>query len=70
MIGGPQFPGFPVVLAQAGADEELIAAALDFTELAKWYDWLPWRDWRLGPQQPINQLVASEFANIARQEPR
>ena len=34
VIGGPEFPGFPVVLAQAGADEELITAELDFTELA------------------------------------
>ena len=70
VIGAPQFPGFPVVLAQAGADEELITAVLDFTELAKWYDWLPWREWRLGPQQPINELVASEFSKISRQEPR
>ena len=64
VIGGPEFPGFPTVLAQAGPDEELITAELDFTELAKWYDLLPWREWRFGPQQPITRLVAEELAKL------
>jgi predicted amidohydrolase len=64
VIGGPLFPGFPTVLAQAGTGEELITAHLDFVELAKWYDWLPWREWRLGPQQPITQLVTDELAKL------
>jgi predicted amidohydrolase len=68
VIGGPLFPGFPTVLAQAGADEELIAADLDFEELAKWYDWLPWREWRSGPQQPITRLVADELAKLGTPE--
>ena len=58
----------PTVLAQAGPDEELITAELDFTELAKWYDVLPWREWRFGPQQPITRLVAEELAQLG--EPR
>lgn len=65
VIGAPQFPGFPVVLAQAGTEEELITAELDFTELARWYDLLPWREWRLGPQQPITRLVADELAMLS-----
>ena len=65
VIGAPQFPGFPVVLAQAGTDEALITAELDFTELAQWYDWLPWREWRLGPQAPITRLVADELSALA-----
>jgi predicted amidohydrolase len=65
VIGAPQFPGFPVVLAQAGTEEELITAELDFTELARWYDLLPWREWRLGPQQPITRLVADELSRLA-----
>ena len=65
VIAGPQFPGFGTVLAQAGPDEELIVAELDFTELARWYDWLPWREWRLGPQRAITRLVADELAALS-----
>lgn len=65
MIGAPQFPGFPVVLAQAGVEEEITTAKLDFTELAKWYDLLPWREWRSGPQRPITHLVADELSALA-----
>jgi len=61
VIGGPEFPGFGVVLAQAGAEEEVVCAELDFGDLARWYDWLPWREWRLGPQRGINRLVADEL---------
>lgn len=66
VIGGPEFPGFPTVLARAGADEELITADLDFAELGRWYDWLPWREWRAGPQQAITRLVADELAKLGR----
>lgn len=65
VIGGPKFPGFGVVLAQAGSDEELIVAKLDYEELGRWYDWLPWREWRLGPQREITRLVANELAALA-----
>lgn len=68
VIGGPQFPGFSAVLAQAGTDEEIITAELDFAALAQWYDWLPWREWRAGPQQPISRLVADELAKFAKRE--
>ena len=68
VIGGPRFPGFGVVLARAGQEEELIVADLDFAELAKWYDWLPWREWRAGPQKAITQLVADELDALAADE--
>jgi predicted amidohydrolase len=61
IIGGPAFPGFGQVRARAGEHEELIVAPLSYTQLAAWYDWLPWRDWRLGDQLPITELVAREF---------
>lgn len=64
VIGGPAFPGFGQVRAQAGAGEELIVATLNYQQLAAWYDWLPWRDWRLGAQLPITQLVSDEFAAL------
>lgn len=65
VIAVPQFPGFPVTLARAGADEELILARIDFAAIAKWYDLLPWREWRAGPQRPVSRLVANELAALA-----
>lgn len=68
-IAAPRYPGFPELLAQAGPDEELIAAEVDFTELAGWYDVLPWRQWRTGPQQDITRLVAEELAALSSPRP-
>lgn len=65
VIGGPNFPGFGHVLAEAGQDEQLIVATLNFDQLAAWYDWLPWREWRLGAQRYASDIVAREFAEIA-----
>ena len=70
IIGGPAFPGFGRVLAEAGRDEELIVATLNFTQLSAWYDLLPWREWRLGQQLPVTQLVAEEFAAIVAKAER
>lgn len=61
VIAAPRFPGFPVTLARAGTDEELICATLDFAAIGEWYDLLPWREWRAGPQRPITELVAAEL---------
>jgi predicted amidohydrolase len=67
VIAAPRFPGFPVTLARAGVDEELITAEVDFSAIAEWYDLLPWREWRAGPQLPLNRLIAREFAALARE---
>ena len=69
-IGGPDFPGFGKVLAEAGLEERLIVATLNFDQLAAWYDWLPWREWRHGPQRYATDLVAREFAEIAEKAGR
>jgi predicted amidohydrolase len=66
VIATPQFPGFPVTLARAGAGEELIVAEIDFAAIGEWYDVLPWREWRAGPQQRVSQLVADELAALSR----
>ncbi len=58
VIAGPAFPGFGTVLAEAGQAEELIGATLNYSQLAAWFVWLPWRDWRLGEQLPVTRLVA------------
>ena len=65
MICAPQYPGFPVTLARADADEGVISARLDFAEIAGWYDVLPWREWRAGPQRPLGQLIADELAALS-----
>jgi predicted amidohydrolase len=65
VIAAPQFPGFPVTLARAGVDEELITAEVDFAAIAQWYDLLPWREWRAGPQRPLSRLIADELAALA-----
>jgi predicted amidohydrolase len=65
VIAAPQFPGFPVTLARAGADEELITAELDFAAIAEWYDLLPWREWRAGPQRSVSRLIAAELSALA-----
>jgi predicted amidohydrolase len=65
VIAAPQFPGFPITLARAGVDEELITAAVDFAAIAEWYDLLPWREWRAGPQRPVSRLIADELSALA-----
>lgn len=65
VIAAPEYPGFPVTLARAGRDEELIAAEIDFAVIAQWYDLLPWREWRAGPQLPVSRLIAAELAALA-----
>ena len=66
VIATPQFPGFPVTLARAGTGEELITAEIDFAVIGEWYDLLPWREWRAGPQQKVSRLVADELAALSR----
>jgi len=69
VICAPQFPGFPVTLARAEGDEGMITAELDFAAIATWYDVLPWRDWRAGPQRPLGQLIADELTALAQSTP-
>ena len=68
VIAAPRYPGFPTTLARAGTDEELVTAKLDFVAIAKWYDVLPWREWRTGPQLPVSRVVAEELSALAGRE--
>jgi predicted amidohydrolase len=68
VICAPTFPGFPVTLARADSHESVISAVLDFTAISAWYDLLPWRDWRAGPQRPVSRLIANELAALASNE--
>jgi predicted amidohydrolase len=65
VIAATSFPGFPVTLARGGTEEELVVADIDFAQIAQWYDLLPWREWRAGPQGPLSQLVAQELTALA-----
>jgi len=65
VIAATQFPGFPATLARAGTGEELITAEVDFAAITRWYDLLPWREWRAGPQQPVSRLIAEELTALA-----
>jgi predicted amidohydrolase len=62
VIAAVEFPGFPRTLAKAGTEEEVITATIDFAAIGKWYDLLPWREWRAGPQRAITDLVARELS--------
>jgi hypothetical protein len=64
VIAAPRFPGFPVTLARAGVDEGLITADVDFAAIAEWYDLLPWREWRAGPQGAVSRLIADELSAL------
>jgi predicted amidohydrolase len=66
-IAGPAYPGFNKVYAEAGDGEGLVVASLNFAQLARWYDVFPWREWRLGAQSYATELVAAEFAALARE---
>ncbi|MEM7140882.1 MAG: carbon-nitrogen hydrolase family protein [Actinomycetota bacterium] len=70
VIARTGFPGFGVVLASAGEDEEIIVADIDFDEIAQWHDWMPWTDWRLAEQRGVTELVQREFAALLEQGAR
>jgi predicted amidohydrolase len=67
-IAGPAFPRFSQVLAQAGDTEEMVSATISFEKLHRWEPIFPWRDWRATHQLPISQLIADEFALLAKGE--
>ena len=66
-IAGPSFPRFSEVLAQAGDTEGLVSATVSFTKLHRWEPIFPWRDWRTSHQSSVTQLIADEFALLAKE---
>jgi len=69
VIAGPAFPRFNNIYAEAGDGEEIVSATLSFAKLDRWEQIFPWRQWRLGHQREISELVAREFADYLRQDP-
>ena len=69
MIAGPAFPRFNNIYAEAGEAEEIVSATLSFAKLDRWQTIFPWRDWRLGHQRGVSELVAREFADYLHRTP-
>lgn len=61
VIAGPAFPRFNSIYAEAGEHEEIVSATLSFAKLDRWQTMFPWREWRLGHQRGVSELVAREF---------
>jgi predicted amidohydrolase len=66
VIAGPAFPRFSHIYAEAGDTEELVTATLSFEKLHRWESIFPWRDWRATHQSATSELIASEFAKLAK----
>lgn len=66
-IAGPAYPQFNKIYAEAGTDEALIIASLNFPQLGAWRDLFPWTEWRSQPERQLDvtTLVAAEFRLIA-----
>ena len=69
VIAGPAFPRFNNIYAEAGEAEEIVSATLSFAKLDRWQTIFPWRDWRLGHQRGVSELVAREFADYLHRTP-
>ena len=46
-----------------------MSATLRFAKLDRWQTIFPWRDWLLGHQRGVSELVAREFAGHLRRTP-
>ena len=66
VIAGPALPRFSQIYAEAGDAEELVTATLSFEKLHRWESIFPWRDWRATHQSGTSELIASEFAKLAK----
>ena len=67
LIAGPAFPRFGVVLAEAGAREELIVATVNLRQQARFETIFDYRRWRRERLASASRLVAEEFAALAAQ---
>ncbi|MFO0687266.1 MAG: carbon-nitrogen hydrolase family protein [Myxococcota bacterium] len=65
MIAGPAFPRFGVVLAEAGATEEMIVSTVNLKQQARFEAVFDYRRWRRGRLASASKLVADEFAALA-----
>ena len=69
MIVGPAFPRFGVVMAEAGASEEMIVATVNLAQQARFEKVFDYRRWRRGRLASASRLIADEFAALASEDP-
>lgn len=69
MIAGPAFPRFGVLLAEAGATEELVVSTINLKQQARFETVFDYRRWRRGRLASASKLVADEFAALAASDP-
>lgn len=65
MIVGPAFPRFGIVLAEAGASEEMIVATINLKQQERFEKVFDYRRWRKGRLASASRLVADEFVALA-----
>jgi membrane carboxypeptidase/penicillin-binding protein PbpC len=65
MIVGPAFPRFGVVMAEAGASEEMIVSTINLKQQARFEAIFDYRRWRKGRLASASRLVADEFEALA-----
>ncbi|MBY0401519.1 carbon-nitrogen hydrolase family protein [Myxococcota bacterium] len=65
LIAGPAFPRFGVLLAEAGATEEMIVSTINLKQQARFEAIFDYRRWRRGRLASASRLVAEEFAALA-----
>ncbi len=68
MIVGPAFPRFGVVMAEAGASEEMIVATVNLAQQARFEKVFDYRRWRRGRLASASRLIADEFAALAGED--
>ena len=68
MIVGPAFPRFGVVMAEAGASEEMIVATVNLAQQARFEKVFDYRRWRRGRLASASRLIADEFAALASED--
>ena len=65
MIAGPAFPRFGRMLAEAGADEEIVVATINLEQQDRFQKVFDYRRWRKGRLKSASKLIADEFNALA-----
>lgn len=67
LVGGQDGAGYGG--AESGETEEIVSSTLSFSKLGLCESMFAWRDWRLGHQRGVSELVAREFTEHLLRNP-